>query len=150
MRIEAEAVHAGVDVQDGGVEGEVGLRPAGNGVSRADYGGDVVGEVGGFGAGQGAVEHGDHRAGQEGAQGERLVEVGHEEVPAAGGEEGGGDAGGAEAVGVGFHHAGDGAGGVARDQAAPVGGDGGEVDFEDGAFSSRHRGRARGRYRHSG
>ena len=103
----------------------------------------------------GAVEAGDevevaeergvagHQAGEDvdgGAGAERFAQRGaflgdgDEEGRGAGGGERGGDAGGAEAVGVGLDHGGglDMRGGE-RVEGAPVGGDGAEVDGEEGA-----------------
>ena len=130
---EAEAVHAAVELEADGPAGEV---------ARG------LGHLGG------AVEAGDevevaeerrvagHQAGEDvdgGAGAERLAQrgaflgEGDEEGAGAGGGEGGGDAGGAEAVGVGLDHG----GGLdqrrgERVERAPVGGDGAEVDGEDG------------------
>src|ERR1700712_5637138 len=79
---EAEAGHAGVDVQDGGV---VQAAPGCDVVERAEDGGEVVGQVVRFGALDGAAEDGKHGVWDGVADGERLVQVGDEEVAGGGG-----------------------------------------------------------------
>ena len=77
----------------------------------AEGGLEVVGDVVVFVAGPEAVEDAEEGVWGQGADGEGFFGVGDEEVAAAGGVEGGGDLGGAVAVGVGFEDGGCGLGG---------------------------------------
>ena len=100
----------------------------------------VLDEVG-LGAGKQAVQHVDRMLGQNAAQRDALVDMGDEELPAAFRCQARPDDGGAGAIGIGLEHGGTvdrAAGGPPRiAQAAPVGGDGAEIDREDGASPAR-------------
>ena len=111
---------------------------------------DQVGGAAGVGvAGHQPGEDVDRRAGAErGAEGDALLGEGDEEGARAGGGQRRGDAGGAEAVGVGLHHR----GGLDLRrgegvEGPPVGGDGVEVDGQAGAGDGGIPSRRGPRYR---
>ncbi len=112
LGVEAEAGHAGVDVEYCW-EFAVGVaRVGGPGVEfreRAEDRDNVVGEIVGFAAGYWAAQYREQRAGYDFADRKCFVEEGDEEVSAAGGVECLCDGACAEAVAVGFDYGGDGA-----------------------------------------
>jgi hypothetical protein len=147
---QAEAVHAGVEVQGGGEAPPVGDLRAGVGGEGLDLGGAAQhrdqprGVKARRGAGDGAVEHQDAGVAprpQFGAQGLAFLQPGDEEGAGALGPQAAGDGAGAEAIAVGLDHRGD----LGRTGQAPehgvVGGEGVEVDREAGA-GGRHVARA--------
>ena len=141
---EAQPVHAGVDMDhrvERPVEALGGGAPGVELAEMVEHRREVVLDEVGLGAGQQAVQHVDRVLGQRAAQRDAFLEMGDEELPAALGREPRPDDRGAGAVGVGLEHGGAidrpaaGAAGIA--QAAPVGGDGAEVDREDRAGPAR-------------
>ena len=159
-RVQAEPVHAGIDMQQRGqttadAAGERG--PAVDVAERAEHRQDVVFEVLAFAAGRRTVQGREHGPGQQRAEGYGLGQMGGEEVAASGRVQIRGDPGGAQAIGVGLDYRGNRAGRRTAAQQLPVGGDCGEVDVQDGGGVrpldkrrgeggfSRHRGEDQGR-----
>lgn len=132
--VEAHARHARVELDRGR---QALLAAAGVGDPGVDLAegvedrGDAAGGGFGLGAGGEAVEDVERGGGRNvRAERDRLVEVGDEEGAAAFVGEHGGDAGGAEAVGVGLDHAGGGGAAEAGAERAVVRPDRPEVDLE--------------------
>ncbi len=143
LRGEAQPVQAGVEMDDGVERPVEALGGGAPGIELRQMVEDrdepVLDEVG-LGAGQQSVQHVDRRLGQDAAERDALVDMGHEEVPAALGRQPGAHHGGTGAVGIGLQDGGavdrpaGRTAGIA--QPAPVGRDCAQVDGKDRAGPS--------------